>query len=107
MKPIATLFAVLAIAAFGGGALANDDHHPAAVSQDALSQGVVRKVDKDAGKVTIKHGPLANLDMPAMTMVFRVRDPKMLDVLKPGDASRFRAEDVDGNLTVTQVRRAD
>jgi len=42
-----------------------------------MSEGEVRKVDKGASKVTIKHGPLQNLDMPAMTMVFRVRDPAM------------------------------
>ena len=51
----------------------HDAHHPA-----ALSDGEVRKVDKDAKKITIKHGPLANLDMPPMTMVFQVKDPAML-----------------------------
>jgi Cu(I)/Ag(I) efflux system protein CusF len=72
----------------------------------AMSDGEVKKVDKGAGKVTIKHGPLANLDMPPMTMVFRVKDPAMLDQLKAGEAIRFKAEKIDGNYTVTEVTPA-
>jgi Cu/Ag efflux protein CusF len=71
-----------------------------------LSEGEVRKVDKGAKKITIKHGPLADLDMPAMTMVFQVKDPTMLDKLKAGDKVRFRAEKVGTALTVTQIERA-
>ena len=71
----------------------------------ALSEGEVRKVDKAAGKVTIKHGPLANLDMPPMTMVFHVKDAAMLEQVKAGDAIRFRAEKVGGNYTVTEVAK--
>jgi len=66
----------------------------------ALSMGEVRKVVKDTGKVTIKHGPLLNLDMPAMTMVFRVKDPAMLDQLKAGDKINFEAGKVGGVFTV-------
>jgi len=69
-------------------------------SGKAMSSGVVKKVDKDAGKVTIRHGPLENLGMPQMTMVFRVKDPAMLDRLKEGDEIRFVAEKVDGAFTV-------
>ena len=65
-----------------------------------LSDGEVRKVDKETGKVTIKHGPLVNLDMPAMTMVFRVKDPAMLDQLKAGDKINFEAAKVGGAYTV-------
>ena len=72
----------------------------------ALSEGVVRKVDASAGKVTIKHGPLENLDMPGMTMVFRVKDPAWLSKMKPGDQIRFRAERVNGMLTVVQYEAA-
>jgi Cu/Ag efflux protein CusF len=92
-------------------ALAADGHgtHPpagskTAVSTGAISEGEIRKVDKDAGRVTIKHGPLTNLDMPAMTMVFRVKEPAMLDQVKPGDAIRFRAEKIGGNYTVTELQ---
>jgi len=90
--------------------------HPAAaqgVGQDGvvqsstpLSEGVVRKVDKDAGKLTIKHGPLANLDMPAMTMVFHVADQAMLQQVKSGDKVKFRAESIGGLLTVTKIEPA-
>ncbi len=68
-----------------------------------MSSGEVRKVDKSSGKVTIKHGPLANLGMPAMTMVFRVKDPAMLDQMKEGDKINFVAEKVNGAITVIQA----
>ena len=87
-----------------------DEAHraPAAPAQagSALNDAVVRKVDKDAQKITLKHGPLANLDMPAMTMVFHVADPAMLDLVKAGDKVQFRAEKIGGYLTVTQIERA-
>ena len=81
----------------------HESHHPAA----PLSDGEVRKVDKDAKKITIKHGPLANLDMPAMTMVFQVKDPTMLDKVKAGDKVKFQAEKVGSAFTVTQIERAE
>ena len=56
-------------------------------TQETLSEGEVKRVDKSAGKLIIKHGPLANFGMPAMTMVFRVGDPAMLDQVAPGDKS--------------------
>ena len=77
-------------------AYADDKHH-------ALSDGEVRKVDKDAKKITIKHGPLANLDMPPMTMVFQVEDPAMLDQVKAGDKVKFQAEKVGAAYTVTKI----
>lgn len=52
------------------------------------------------GKATIKHGPLENLGMPVMTMVFRVQDPAMLDQLKAGDKINFVADKVNGAYTV-------
>ena len=70
------------------------------------TEGEVRKVDKEQGKVTIKHGPIVNLDMPGMTMVFRVADPKMLDALKPGDKVKFAADNVNGVLTITAIEVA-
>ena len=69
----------------------------------AMADGEVRKVDKDAGKITMKHGPIPNLDMPGMTMVFRVKDAAMLDQVKAGDKVRFAAEKVGGQFTVTQI----
>jgi Cu(I)/Ag(I) efflux system protein CusF len=73
----------------------------------AMSSGEVRKVDKSARKMTIKHGPLENIGMDAMTMVFRVQDPAMLDQVKPGDNIHFVAEKPNGQLTVTQLRKKD
>ena len=70
----------------------------------AMSTGEVKKVDKDAGKITIKHGPLDNLGMPAMTMVFRVQDAAMLDQVKSGDKIHFVAEKANGALTVTKMQ---
>lgn len=75
-------------------------------SGQAMTAGVVKKVDKGAGKVTISHGPLENLGMPKMTMVFRVKDPAMLDRLKEGDKIFFFAEKVDGAFTVIRFEPA-
>ena len=75
-------------------------------STAAMAEGEVRKVDKDAKKITIKHGPLQKLDMPAMTMVFQVKDPAMLDQVKAGDKIKFDAEKVGGAFTVTKIEPA-
>jgi Cu(I)/Ag(I) efflux system periplasmic protein CusF len=79
-------------------------HHPAAGAPE--SDGEVRKVDKEQGKVTLRHGPLANLEMPAMTMVFKAAEPKLLDGLKEGDKVKFTAEKVNGAFTLTAVQVA-
>jgi Cu/Ag efflux protein CusF len=69
-----------------------------------FTKGVVNKVDAKAKKVTIKHEDLKNLDMPGMTMVFRVDDSAVLDKLKEGSNVEFVAERVNGKLVVTQVK---
>jgi Cu/Ag efflux protein CusF len=71
-----------------------------------MADGEVRRVDKAAGKVTLRHGEIKQLDMPPMTMVFEVKDKAMLDTLKPGDKVKFRAVDDSGKLTVTEIRPA-
>jgi Cu(I)/Ag(I) efflux system protein CusF len=68
-----------------------------------LAEGIVKKVDKAQGRLTLKHGPLINLDMPGMTMVFRVQDADWLDQVKPGDIIRFHADRVNGAFTVTTL----
>jgi len=85
------------------GMLQKEAQTASPATTSAWVDGEVRKVDKSAGKVTIKHGPLPNLGMGAMTMVFRVADPTMLDKLKAGDKIRFQAESVKGALTVTKI----
>ena len=71
-----------------------------------MSEGEVRKIDRGQGKLTLRHGPLVNLDMPAMTMVFKVADPQMLATLKDGDKVRFVADKVNGEPTVTAIEIA-
>lgn len=78
----------------------------AAPADTGYTEGEVRKVDKEAGKITLKHGPIPNLEMPAMSMVFRAKDPKILDQVKAGDKVRFKAENIGGALTVTEIQQA-
>jgi Cu(I)/Ag(I) efflux system protein CusF len=81
-------------------------HQPATVAAAPQSEGEVRKVDKEQGKLTLRHGPLQNLDMPAMTMVFKVADEKMLESIKEGDKVWFTAEKINGAITVTAIQPA-
>lgn len=69
----------------------------------ALVDGTVKKVDKAGGKVTLAHGPLTNLDMPAMTMAFKVKEAGWLAQLKPGQKIRFMADNVGGAMMVTHI----
>jgi Cu(I)/Ag(I) efflux system periplasmic protein CusF len=76
-----------------------------AVANDA--DGEVRKIDKAQSKITLRHGEIKNLDMPPMTMVFRVKDAKMLETVTVGDKVKFAAEkDSGGNYVVTQIVKA-
>ncbi|MGG1946890.1 copper-binding protein [Trinickia sp. NRRL B-1857] len=74
-------------------------------SKDSMSHGEIKKVDAAAGKLTIKHGPLENLGMEGMTMVFKVKDPAMLAQVKAGDKIDFVAEEVGGALTVVKLQK--
>lgn len=73
------------------------------MSADAMSNGEVRKIDKESNKITLKHGEIKNLQMPGMTMVFHVKNPTMLDAVKPGDKVMFKAEKANGALVVTEI----
>lgn len=105
--PIAALCLVLLTPL---GALADDAHHKlataAAAGNDDMTDGEVRKIDRDAGKVTLKHADIKSLDMPAMTMVFAVKDKAMLEQLKAGDKIRFKAVNNGGKLTLTEIQPA-
>ena len=68
-------------------------------------EGEVRKIEKAQAKITLRHGELKALDMPPMTMIFRVANPTMLDNLAVGDRVRFDAAKVDGNYTVTAIHK--
>jgi Cu(I)/Ag(I) efflux system protein CusF len=69
-----------------------------------LTSGEVRKVDAEQGKLTIKHAPIENLDMPAMTMVFKASKPELLKNIQAGDKIEFRAESVAGAFVVTDIK---
>lgn len=79
---------------------------PATGSVAALVDGEVRRVDRAAQKLTLRHGPIPSLDMTAMTMVFRVANASMLNAVKTGDKVRFAAERVGGDLTVTRIEQS-
>jgi Cu(I)/Ag(I) efflux system periplasmic protein CusF len=88
---------------------AEESHHKPAGSKPGamLVDGEVRRVDRDAKKITIRHGPLPQLDMPQpMTMVYQVRDAALLDKAKPGDKVKFEAEKIGGAFVVTTIEPA-
>lgn len=112
MKKVSKLLMVLATTAtIPLASYAAEEANPAKQTVDnaqkapavSMADGEIKKIDKDAGKMTIKHGPLANLNMPGMTMVFRVKDTAMLDQVKTGDKVRFNVEKLNGALTVTAL----
>jgi Cu/Ag efflux protein CusF len=95
-------------ASHAGAPMAKDDAKkamPMATSAD-MSDGEVRKVDKDNKKITLKHGVIKNLDMPGMTMVFGIKDAAMLDNLKAGDKVKFKAEQAGSAIVVTEIQPA-
>ncbi len=77
-----------------------------AFAQGAMTDGEVRKIDAAAGRITLKHGEIKQLDMPPMTMVFRVKDPALLGKVQVGDRVKFAAEKIDGQYTVTSIAKA-
>lgn len=113
---IQRIHAVLALAVFAAGTTglaraATETTAPAVVAENAaadkkLTAGEVRKIDAEQGKLTIKHAAIDNLQMPAMTMVFKADKPELLKDLKAGDKIRFRAESVAGAFVVTDVQLA-
>jgi Cu(I)/Ag(I) efflux system periplasmic protein CusF len=94
---LARLLATAALAALSASAFAQSAE---------MTDGEVRKIDKEQSKITLKHGEIKNLDMPAMTMVFAVKDKAMLDKLAPGDKVKFKAVNEAGKLTVTDIQPA-
>ena len=107
-QPLSAIAVACLLAMPGAQAQEHQHDETAAVSAPAaMSTGEVVKVDKDLGKITLRHGPLANLNMPGMTMVFKVAQPAMLDQVKPGDQVRFMAEKAGGALTITTLQGAN
>lgn len=101
MKKWIPLLATLAIAA---PLHAEPAAPPPAQAASVMSEGVVRKIDAANGRITLKHGPLVNLDMPAMTMMFRMQRPEQLKAVKVGDKVKFHVERIGGTYTVTEIQ---
>lgn len=81
---------------------------PAAAAPEDLApaDGVIRKLDRASGTVTITHGEIPNLNMGAMTMSFKAKTPALLKPFKEGDKIRFRVVDAKGVLTVISIEAA-
>ena len=73
-----------------------------AVAAD-MTDGEVRKIDKGANKITLKHAEIKSIDMPPMTMVFQVKDPAMLDAVKAGDKVKFAVEMKGTAIILTEI----
>ena len=93
----------IAIAAF---ALALSATIGLADEKGEMVDGVVKEV-RESGDLTIKHGPIKNLDMSAMTMVFKLKDPALSKGVKVGDSVKFHVEDIGGKLTITSMEKAN
>ena len=114
MKLAAALGAWLALAA--APALAASHEHSGAHEHGAPGQPAgaaeefidaeVRAIDRDNGKLTLKHGPIPRYEMAAMTMAFRVADPSLLSGLSTGDKVRFTLDKVNGRLVVSRIVKA-
>ena len=115
MKQTKQLFAATVIALsslFATPAFAQDTPEQKPMKMDkvemastpTMTEGEIRKVDKAAGKLTIKHGEIKHMDMPGMTMVFVAKDKSMLDKFKAGDKVSFMVDKENGKLTVTAIQ---
>ena len=110
-----TLKQILAVTAVAMGislplssfAQATMDHGKMDMAATSMTDGEVKKVDLDAGKVSIKHGHIQHLDMPPMTMVFTAKDKALLTNLKPGDKIRFMVVMDGGKMVVTDIKPAN
>ncbi|MFL9863452.1 copper-binding protein [Paraburkholderia fungorum] len=108
---LAAFGALAAAPAFAGDDMAgmNMSTKPAASAESsnaALTDAEVRKIDPASGMVTLKHGALRNVGMPAMTMAFKAKDTSMIKQIHEGDKVKVRVEDVDGTLTIVKLEKA-
>ena len=101
----ATALAFTAIAANPVFAQMNMDHSKMDMAgMPSMTDGEVRKIDKDAGKITIKHGEIKHMDMPGMTMVFVAKDKALLDKTSVGAKIQFMVTNENGQMTVTDIQ---
>lgn len=99
-----TVATLLATAALAYGPLSAQTTMP--MKSMDMTSGEVKKIDKEAQKITLKHGEIKNMEMPGMTMVFKVQDAAMLDKVKTGDKVNFNVEKRDGAMVVTAIELA-
>ena len=85
-------------------AQAQIDNKMDAAQMASMTDGEIRKVDKETGKVTIKHGEIKNLDMPGMTMIFTAKEKSLLDKVQAGDKVKFAAINEGGKMVVTDIQ---
>jgi len=105
----AVLLAGLALPALAqeDSAASHDAHHPATRNTADMTQGEVRRIDLAGGRITLRHGPIANLGMPPMTMVFVVSDKAQLEGLAVGDKVQFVADKQGSQYVLTELKAAD
>lgn len=72
-----------------------------------MTEGVIKKIDTNTGKITLKHGPIVNLDMPPMSMVFPVEDTALLKGLAKGDTVKFYVVEKDGKVIIEELEAAN
>ncbi|MEK7346956.1 MAG: copper-binding protein [Pseudomonadota bacterium] len=103
----AKTLALILWAAGPAWAQTNVDHGKMTLSATPeMTDGEVRKIDKESGKITIKHGEIKHMDMPGMTMVFVAKDKALLDKATVGAKIRFMAANENGQMTVTDIQPA-
>jgi Cu(I)/Ag(I) efflux system periplasmic protein CusF len=106
---------VVSTAPLSGAALADDmsgmkmsdgamSHVPAS-GNTAMTDAVVKHVDAATGMVTLNHGALTNVGMPAMTMAFKAKDAAMLNSVKKGDKVKVQVENVEGTMTIVKMTK--
>lgn len=110
---VVILLGLLSSTAYAGDmhAAGHHDHakgQPAAMSESAtpLTDGVIRAVDREAGTITVEHGPIKSLGMPAMTMPYHVKDPAMLTAVKPGDRIKMSVDKMGDMYTIMAMQHA-
>ena len=104
---IGAMLSLAALMPLSATAQASGDAGRAATTAAAsMTDGEVRKIDKDAGKITIKHGDIKHLEMPGMTMVFTAKDKALLDKTQVGDKIRFMVINEGGKMVVTAIEPA-
>ena len=98
----------LAFTAFAGNpvfAQMNMDHGKMGMAaMPGMTDGEVRRIDKEAGKITIKHGEIKHMEMPGMTMVFVAKDKALLDKTSVGAKIQFMVTNENGQMTVTDIQ---